>query len=199
MIYLFLVLILLFSIIIHEISHGYAAYALGDPTPKYQKRLTLNPLNHLDPIGSILVPGILLLFRLITGSGIIFGWAKPVQFNPNNLRDKKYGELKVALAGPLSNIFLACIFGLILRFVSLESGFAEIISMIVYINLLLAIFNLMPIPPLDGFHILATFISPERAMILRRNSFILMIIFFFFLFPIVGNIVDFLFSLIVGY
>jgi Zn-dependent protease len=191
----FQIIILLLSVIIHEISHGYAAYALGDPTPKYGKRLTLNPLNHLDPIGSILVPIVLLLIK----SPFIFGWAKPVVYNPNNLRDKKYGELKVALAGPLSNITLVCIFGLVLRFAPLSSDFNIIVEMIIYINLLLAIFNLMPIPPLDGFHILSTFISSERKAILTRYSFVFILIFFFFLFPFVRGVVNFLFSLIVGY
>jgi Zn-dependent protease len=199
MIYLFLIIILLFSVIIHEISHGYAAYALGDPTPKYDKRLTLNPINHLDPIGSILVPGVLLVFRLVTGTGFIFGWAKPVRFNPNNLRDKKYGELKVALAGPLSNILIALVFGLILRFVPLDYNFAVILDLIVSLNLLLAVFNLMPIYPLDGFHVLSTFISEERKVVLMRYNLIFMFVFFFFLFPFVSKFVGFLYSLIVGY
>jgi Zn-dependent protease len=198
MIYIFLILILLFSVIIHEVSHGYAAYALGDPTPKYEKRLTLNPINHLDPIGSILVPGVLILIRVITGSGFIFGWAKPVRFNPNNLRDKKYGELKVAIAGPLSNICLALVFGLVLRLAPLGNSFTEILGLVVYINLLLAVFNLMPIPPLDGFHILSTFISEERKAILTKYSLIFMLVFFFFLFPFITKIVDFLYFLIAG-
>src|SRR5574343_425811 len=109
---IFSLIVLLFSVIIHELAHGYVASSLGDPTAKYEGRLTLNPLKHLDPFGSIILP--LLLF--IAGSPVLFGWAKPVPVNPYNFRDKKWGEIKVSIAGPLSNISLAIVFGLILRF-----------------------------------------------------------------------------------
>src|SRR3989338_330219 len=109
--FIFVIAILVMSVVIHEVSHGYAALALGDPTAKYQGRLTLNPISHLDPVGSFLVP----LLGYFAGDFII-GWAKPVPFNPYNLRNQKWGEAIVAIAGPLSNIFLATIFGLIIRF-----------------------------------------------------------------------------------
>ena len=105
---IFSLVILLFSVIIHELAHGYVAYSLGDPTAKYAGRLTLNPLKHLDPFGSIILP--LLLF--IAGSPFLFGWAKPVPINPYNFTDKKYGEIKVSVAGPASNFSLAIVFGL---------------------------------------------------------------------------------------
>jgi Zn-dependent protease len=142
-------IILLFSIIIHEISHGTAAYYLGDPTAKMEGRLSLNPLKHLDPVGSIILP----LFLMMLG-GPVIGWAKPVPVNPAYFRDKRWGDLKVSLAGPASNFALALIFGLIVRFIPLPSGFVEIAAIVVTYNIALAIFNLIPLPPLDGSHIL---------------------------------------------
>src|SRR5262245_29317731 len=108
--FLFIIIILIMSVVVHEVSHGFAALALGDPTAKYAGRLTLNPFYHLDPIGSVLVP----ILGYLSG-GIIIGWAKPVPFNPYNLRDARWGEALVALAGPVSNIILAIIFSLIIR------------------------------------------------------------------------------------
>src|SRR5574343_687167 len=107
---IFSILILIFSVIIHEVSHGYAAYLQGDNTAKYAGRLNLNPLNHLEWFGSFFLP----LMSYLLG-GFIIGWAKPVPFNPYNLRNQRCGELFVAIAGPLSNIFLAIVFGLLLR------------------------------------------------------------------------------------
>ncbi|MCX6718029.1 MAG: site-2 protease family protein, partial [Candidatus Staskawiczbacteria bacterium] len=148
---IFSLVVLLFSVIIHELAHGWVAYSLGDPTAKYAGRLTLNPLKHLDPFGSVILP--LLLF--IAGSPFLFGWAKPVSINPYNFRDQKYGEIKVSIAGPVSNLCLALFFGLILRFVpysiiSINPGISIALGYIVAINLWLAVFNLIPIPPLDG-------------------------------------------------
>ena len=151
--------ILLISVIIHELAHGYVAYSLGDPTAKYAGRLTLNPLKHLDPFGSVILP--LLLF--IAGSPFLFGWAKPVPVNPYNFSDKKYGEIKVSVAGPASNLAVALVFGMILRFIPgvvlLSSpGIQIALTVIVYTNIWLAIFNLIPIPPLDGSWILFSFL-----------------------------------------
>src|SRR6266700_2105771 len=112
---IFSLIVLLFSVIIHELAHGYVAYSLGDPTAKYQGRLTLNPISHLDLFGSILLP--LLLF--LAQSPVLVGWAKPVPINPYNFTDQKWGTLKVALAGPLTNIALALVFGLCVRFIPL--------------------------------------------------------------------------------
>jgi len=152
---IFSLIILLFSVIIHELAHGYVAYSLGDLTAKYEGRLTLNPLKHLDPFGSVILP--LLLF--IAGSPFLFGWAKPVPVNPYNFTDKKYGEIKVSIAGPISNLFLAIFFGLILRFIpdavfASNQGIEIALSYIVSINIWLAVFNLIPVPPLDGSWIL---------------------------------------------
>ena len=201
--YLFLITVLILSIVIHEIAHGAMAYHLGDPTAKYAGRLTLNPLKHLDPIGSFLVPIILII---TTGMGI--GWAKPVPINPYNFRDQKWGNLKVAFAGPAANLLIAIAFGLIIRllfFFNLYiSQFIKALSIIVFINLLLAIFNLIPIPPLDGSHILFTFLSPrmiKTKIFLEQFGFIILLFLFFFspwFWMILNNIIELIFKLLVG-
>lgn len=199
--YIFLIAILIFSVVIHEVSHGAAANYLGDPTAKYAGRLTLNPIKHLDPIGSVLVP----LFLVLMKSPFLIGWAKPVPINPYNFRDQKYGSAKVALAGPGSNLAIALVFGLTLRFfpeIAVTPGLALIFSYIVLINILLAIFNLLPIPPLDGSHILFTFLPPrfERLKIFLGQFGIFVLIFIiFFLFRYLFLIISLIFYLIVGY
>lgn len=144
--------ILVFSIVIHEVAHGFAANSLGDPTAKLQGRLTLNPIKHIDPIGSIMIPA----FLVLSGSSILFGWAKPVPYNPYNLRNQRWGEAIVASAGGLTNIFLAVTFGLIARFGfgTLPDEFVAIAAMTAFVNLFLGLFNLIPIPPLDGYTVL---------------------------------------------
>lgn len=200
-----MIIILIFSIVIHEVSHGAMAYHLGDPTAKYAGRLTLNPIKHLDPIGSIILP----LFLILSGSSFLVGWAKPVPINPYNFKDQKYGPAKSAIAGPAANLIIAMFFGLILRFLPflgvlnsqlLYSFFAYIVQ----INLILAIFNLIPIPPLDGSHILFSFLpySMERAKIFlnRWGMFILMILIFFIpqFFSTLSQIVNLMFRIITG-
>ena len=154
---------LILSIVIHEVAHGYMANWLGDPTARLAGRLTLNPVSHIDPIGSVIIPG----FLYLTSAGILFGWAKPVPYNPYNLKNQRWGELLVAAAGPGVNLIIALVFALIVRAAAaggVTSSFVEIASYIVYINLLLAFFNLIPIPPLDGSKILAGLlpVSGER-------------------------------------
>lgn len=188
------------SVVVHEVSHGYAALALGDPTAKYQGRLTLNPLSHLDPIGSVLVP----LIGYLAG-GFIIGWAKPVPFNPYNLRNQKWGEALVAIAGPLSNISLAVIFGLFIRFASgqafMTPAFLGLAGFVVMINITLAIFNLIPIPPLDGSKILFA-VLPYKWQAIRQSfeqyGLILVFVFIFFLWPILSPVVSFFFTLLTG-
>jgi len=204
--YLFLIIILIFSIVLHEISHGAVANYLGDPTAKDAGRLTLNPIPHIDPIGSIILPGILILMNLaLPGQGgIIFGWAKPVPINPYNFRDQKYGSAKVALAGPGANLFLALVFGLILRFFSgltIIPGLYLMFSYIVFINLLLSIFNLLPVPPLDGSHILFTFLPPgmeNLKIFLSQSGLFILLFIIFFAFQWIVLIINWIFQLIVG-
>lgn len=186
------------SVVVHEVSHGYAASYLGDQTARYQGRLTLNPLKHLDLFGSVLVP--FLSYQL---GGFIIGWARPVPYNPHNLRLGRWSEAIVAGAGPLSNIALALIFGLLLRFggASLGGGFIGILSVIVFINIVLAIFNLMPVPPLDGSKLLFA-VFPERLQAFRnffeRYGIFVLIFVIVFLWELVLPLVLAIFSLITG-
>ncbi len=198
---IFSILILVMSVVIHEVCHGYAAEALGDPTARYAGRLTLNPLKHLDPIGSIIVPFILSLIP----PHIVFGWAKPVPVNPYNFKNQRWGEVLVAAAGPGSNLAIALFFGLLVRFDNayqfLPHSFLSISASLVLINLLLAIFNLVPIAPLDGSKIFfgllpARFLKAKDW--LENHSLIILLFFIFFLWQLIDPIIAFLFRLITG-
>ncbi len=197
---IFQVLVLLYSVVIHEVAHGVTANSLGDPTAKNLGRLTLNPLRHLDIFGSVVLP----LFLFLVNAPFVFGYAKPVPYNPHNLTDRKYGPAKVAIAGPATNIILALLFGLILRFlpdVFSSSLIPELLSFIVRLNLVLAVFNLFPIPPLDGHWLLMTFLPDSMNVVkdfLYRYSLPLFLVFLFFIFPIVFPVVFFLFKVITG-
>jgi Zn-dependent protease len=197
---IFYIIILVMSIVIHEVSHGFMAEYFGDPTARNAGRLTLNPIPHLDIFGSILLPAILVLSH----SPFLFGWAKPVPYNPNNLSNKKWGTISVAVAGVAMNFFIAIVFGLIIRFSAdfvLPPGFYFITSVIVIVNLALAIFNLVPIPPLDGSKILFSFL-PERAfsfiLAYEQYSLILLLVFIVFFSDYLYPILAFLFHLITG-
>lgn len=194
---LFFFLIIIPSAIIHEYAHAWAADQLGDPTARNSGRLTLNPLAHVDMWGTILMP--LLLF-VVTGGGFMFAYAKPVPYNPYNLRNQKRDPGLVGLAGPASNLLVALIFGLIVRF-SPVTTFTSLLAIIVYANILLAVFNLVPIPPLDGSKVLFS-ILPDSAYAFRENleryGFILLLFFIFFLFQWITPIIQLVFHLIVG-
>ena len=197
---IFQILVLIYSVVVHEVSHGVMAYSLGDKTAKDMGRLTLNPLKHLDMFGSIILPFLL----YIAHSPLMFGYAKPVPYNPEDLNDRKYGPAKVAFAGPASNLILAMLFGLVLRFlpdVFTSPMVPELLSFIIRLNLVLAIFNLFPIPPLDGHWLLMTFL-PARfnafKMFLYRYSLALLIFFLVFIFPLVYPLVELLYKFITG-
>jgi Zn-dependent protease len=162
-----MIFVLIISVIIHEVAHGYAANWLGDPTARLAGRLTLNPMVHLDPMMSVILPGLL----IVTGSPI-FGAAKPVPYNPYNLTNQKWGEAIVAVAGPAANILIAIIFALIIRSVSvfpLSDSFIHLSLDIIKLNIFLALFNLVPIPPLDGSKILPRLLPFSLAM--KYNTF----------------------------
>ena len=198
MLEIFSVIVLIMSATIHEYMHGFVANQLGDPTAKNAGRLTLNPIKHLDLFGSILIP----LTLLVSGSHFLFGWAKPVPYNPNNLSDRKYGDAKVAVAGPLANLFMAVVFSIVFRFLDPSTIFAYLVSEIVIINLILMIFNLVPIPPLDGSKILSVFLpSNLRNKLLymdARLSMILVFAFVFFGFSFISPIIYWLFGVFTG-
>lgn len=174
--------IIFFSLVLHEVSHGHAAKMLGDNTAEQYGRLSLNPLKHIDMVGTIIVPFLMIMFAKITNSQpIVFGWAKPVPINPYNLKNPKRDMALVALAGPLSNILLASVMAIIIRlngFFGFSSNVISWLIMIVYLNTLWMVFNLVPIPPLDGSKILFYFIKNANleATLNRFGFMILMMI-----------------------
>ncbi|MFA5111975.1 MAG: site-2 protease family protein [Desulfobaccales bacterium] len=170
--------VLLFSVIVHEVAHGYVALLNGDPTARMLGRITLNPAPHIDPIGTILLP----LLLLMTHAGILFGWAKPVPVNPLNYRNYRWGEFAVSAAGPVSNLVLAALFSMVLRLGINNPGLMQMAYFGVSINIFLALFNLIPIPPLDGSHILVLFLPRELARLyayLQPVGFVLILILFY--------------------
>jgi Zn-dependent protease len=186
---LVLIAVLIFSVMIHEIAHGLAALWQGDWTAQQADRLTLNPVKHLDPWGSFIVP----FFLIISGIGVVFGWAKPVPYNPYNLRDQKYGPAMVAAAGPLSNLLIALLAGVLFR-LFLVMGFSSsafvffVLALFIQINILLMIFNLLPIPPLDGSKLLFTFlpISEHTKQLLDQYGFVFLLFFLFLFSWVIG-------------
>ena len=203
-----MLVVLILSIIVHEVAHGYAANSLGDPTARLAGRLTLNPLPHIDLMGSIIIPGLLVL----TGSPILFGWAKPVPYNPYNLRNQRWGEALVALAGSATNICIAIIFGLLVRFgstIGLDATMISLAGIIAFINLFLGLFNLIPFPPLDGFTALRSALPWHTSVGLARFeqsirragilSLIIFLLVFSFIFAVpFFNLVYWLFGLLTG-
>jgi len=190
----FIISLILFflAVIIHEVAHGLMAYKLGDPTAKYAGRLTLNPLAHIDPFGTIILP----IFLIFTNSPFVFGWAKPVPVNFAGLRNPKRDIALVGLAGPLANIVLAVIISILLKFYPFG-----ILQDFMVLNLVLAVFNLIPIPPLDGSRVLIGFLPQRLAykyiLIEKFGIFIIFVMIYFGLFklivlPVVMAILKFL-------
>jgi Zn-dependent protease len=173
-----MVVVLFFSVIVHEVAHGYVALLNGDPTAKYSGRITLNPVPHIDPIGTILLP----LLLVITGSRVLFGWARPVPVNPLNFRNYTWGEITVSASGPLSNLALAVIFAILLRLGLGNVGLMKMAYYGVSINIFLALFNLVPLPPLDGSHLLSAVLPRELNRLYRQLEpvgFILILLLFY--------------------
>ena len=188
--------VLIMSVILHEVTHGYVAEMLGDPTAKLSGRLTLNPISHLDPVGSFFVPFIM----MITG-GPIFGWAKPVPYNPYNLRGGKWGPAIVAIAGPLMNFSLAVFFSQILRYgVFASAGVNSILLGAVLINLSLFVVNMIPVPPIDGSKILFAII-PDRFYFvtetMEKYSLVFILVLILFLDSIIFPLVNLLFYILI--
>ena len=210
---IFSIVVLVVSVILHEVAHGYMANYLGDPTARLAGRLTLNPIAHIDPIGSIILPALLAILPAllaITGSPLLIGYAKPVPYNPYNLRGK-FGETLVAASGPGTNLLLALLFALIIRFgaVSMTAPMLGAFTIIVYVNLVLALFNLIPIPPLDGSKVLSGIlpralahkydlfrVNFERLGILSGTLLVLVV--FYLLLPYFSMLIKTIFFLLTG-
>ncbi|MST03955.1 MAG: site-2 protease family protein [Candidatus Pacebacteria bacterium] len=204
---LYYIIILIFSVMVHEVSHGAIALKFGDTTAKDAGRLTLNPIKHIDPFGSIILPLLMILPSVLSGRpiGPIFGWAKPVPVNPYNLKNPKKEYGLVGLAGPLSNFLLALIFALIFRLSSViginSTPLLNSFLLIVMVNIGLAVFNLIPIPPLDGSSILFSFLrddSPLKLFLSRYGFIILLVLIFSNSINFISLIISILFSLFTG-
>lgn len=202
----FLTLVLVISVIAHEVAHGYAASVLGDPTARLAGRLTLNPLPHIDPIGSIIIPALL----VFANASVLFGWAKPVPYNPHNLKHHRWGEAIVAVAGSGVNLLLAVLFALVARLTAdIAPAASELAALIVFVNLFLGLLNLIPLPPLDGYTVLRSIVPFSVARALQDlemrvralgaiGLFVTLLIFIFVLASPFYAFVSWLFGLLVG-
>ncbi|MFA6486315.1 MAG: site-2 protease family protein [Candidatus Magasanikbacteria bacterium] len=195
---LFYFLIIVPSAIIHEYAHGWMAERLGDKTARYAGRLTLNPVKHIDLWGTIILP---VMLSLLTHGSFMFAYAKPVPYNPYNLRDQKWGPAIVGLAGPASNLMLACAFAILIRFIP-GATIAPFLAIIVYANLLLMTFNLIPLPPLDGSKVLLALLPNALAykvqVFFDRWGFFILLLLAFYLFDLISPVIEAMFRLLVG-
>ncbi|OGG40805.1 hypothetical protein A3A21_01065 [Candidatus Jorgensenbacteria bacterium RIFCSPLOWO2_01_FULL_45_25b] len=200
----FIAIVFIFSVVIHEVSHGVVADKLGDPTARLLGRLTLNPLKHIDPFGSIILPALLIISRV----GFVFGWAKPVPYNPYHLKKPERDAAIIAGAGPASNLLVALIFALIiwggtalLPNVPTLLSVLPLFALIVQINIVLAVFNLVPIPPLDGSKILFLGLrgrwGESVRRVLEQYGSILLIFFIFFGYGLITPIIHVLMKLLI--
>lgn len=194
---IFYFVVIIPSAIIHEYAHGFAAFSLGDNTAKYAGRLTIDPRAHVDMFGTILMP--LLLF-FASGGNFMFAYAKPVPYNPYNLRDQKWGPALVGLAGPMANFMLAVCFSYMYRFFG-GTPASPFFYVIVVSNISLMIFNLLPIPPLDGSKILYAVLPSSAYRFknwLERYGFFVLLFFVFFLFDLLNPIIFGLVRFLIG-
>lgn len=194
---LFYFIIIIPSAIMHEFAHGWMADRLGDPTARYAGRLTLDPRVHIDKWGTLFLP--LALFFMTSGS-FMFAYAKPVPYNPYNLRNQRTGPMWVAIAGPVANFLLALVFALFIRFIP-GSAVSPFLSIIVYANIVLGVFNLVPIPPLDGSKILYAVLPPSMDNVrqtLERYGIVFLLVFIFFLSSWISPIVQAIYQLFTG-
>lgn len=207
---IFYIVVMIISIVIHEVAHGYSAYLLGDNTARLSGRLTLNPIKHLDPFGSVILP---LLLYISTAGSFLIGWARPVPYNPANLKNGRVGNMIVAFSGIATNLVIAIFFGLLIRFAPtlglplynpdslLMHPFYKISTIIVMLNLVLALFNIIPIPPLDGSKILFSFLPTKYRYIenfLERWGIFLLLFFIIFLWSKIAPLIYITFSFITG-
>lgn len=181
---IFSIIVLIFSVVIHEVAHGYTALFFGDQTAKNAGRLTLNPIKHIDLLGSIIIP----LILVILPGNFILGWAKPVPYNPYNLKNRKWGEFWVAFAGPLSNLIIGVLFIFLIRIsplLNISSTALSLMLVIIIINFVLAFFNLIPVPPLDGSKILLNLLPlkyySKILMLMQSWGLFFILAFIFFL------------------
>ncbi len=177
--------------------HGWVADRLGDPTARYAGRLSINPKVHIDPIGTVMMP---IILYLASAGSFVFAYAKPVPFNPHNLRNQKWGPVMVALAGPLTNLFLALVFGLMVQFMPVGPA-TPFLTVIVFTNVLLAVFNAIPIPPLDGSKLLFAIMPDSMDHIkdmLNRFGFFLVILFMFYGWQLISPVIFYLLDFFTG-
>ncbi len=194
---LFYFIIIIPSAIIHEYAHGWMANQLGDPTARFAGRLTIDPRAHIDMWGTLLMP--IGLF-ILTGGRFMFAYAKPVPYNPYNLRDQKWGPVWVGLAGPAANLLLALAFAIVYRMFPLAAA-AQFFAIIVVANVTLMVFNLLPIPPLDGSKLLYALLPVSAYKVrafLDRYGFVILLFFVFFLFNLLQPIISLLISWLLG-